>query len=442
MLIHLLHISFAVGCFSSVQLPDNTIYWVLVIAHDFTNWTVEYPTYRPSPDDNLTDELVQIDGFFDVVQVDVTGNHSNVTYKFDPEVGPSDSTSIPAWDDTEIAYRFFFVQCIFVVICLLVAILFLFFSCRRCVGERLKKLCHRRKKKKTGESDQGKPQGKTKHNVYERIIRNGNTNTESSGDTKTGKNGRDLQTNGILSKNSTVDVPGKRVVGPEETPIDFHSWFSADHSLPVDWFQDGQTFDVPILMYLYVYFTLGFGLESSLGKFLWTFAENIQSAADIDAASLLSTFLGMIVIGRLLALSLSRVLPPNGIMVACLTTNVLAGVVLSAYGDKYHNIMWFFVVALGGFIGPILPGGLTWSNAFLSMAPKSIALAYCSASFGCTICSWLSGIIINYFSAPSLMFLVAGISSVSIILYIPVMVKLGAPGNRKGEIKKPVLTYV
>ena len=245
------------------------------------------------------------------------------------------------------------------------------------------------------------------------------------------------------------------------------------------WFQDDQPFDVPILMYFYVFFTLSVALQTVIAKYLPVYAERIRPAyhsisasvsssasddanttpvvtatsggLDATATTMLTVFWSSFVVGRLLAVSLSRLAPPNALMIACLTLQTLSAVVLAVYGARYASLLWPFLVALGACIGPVQPGGLTWANIFLAVgAPKTVAVVYVAVGFGAALGGWLGGFVVDFFDGGgvgcgALMWLATAVGALAVLLYVPVAAKLGARRRHTKAMtanRKPRLTYV
>jgi len=275
------------------------------------------------------------------------------------------------------------------------------------------------------------------------VQNNSAANTSRADSTQSPTGGHNSITNKYLKKLALYKRDKKQVAEKDsgdqktETIKDVSSWFKLS-----------QPFDVPILMYLYVFFTLAAGLESALGRFLPVYAEVFTNTSFVgpDPSLMLFAFWASLALGRLLAVSLTPLLPPNAVMLFCLLLNLLSSSILSAYGHNYSGVLWLFVCSLGCALGPILPGGLTWANIFIPLrSPKSIALVVVMIGIGMALCSWVSGFVVGYFDGTSLLFLSTAVSGVSFLLYVPVMVKLGGRSALKVEdnvTKNPKRTYV
>ncbi|ELT95978.1 hypothetical protein CAPTEDRAFT_186702 [Capitella teleta] len=191
------------------------------------------------------------------------------------------------------------------------------------------------------------------------------------------------------------------------------------------WFQAQQSFDTPTLLFLYVFFCFALGTEFTNARFLYVYAAKCRLHLPLMHGSLVLTlFWGTILVSRVAAIPLSRVLTPNTIMISCLMLNLVSPIVLLTYGQKYPSFFWIFAGLLGLSLGPILPGGLTWANIFLSCASKSIALALGFGAVGAGLLSWLAGFLLDFFGYESLMYLNIAIAGFNILLYFPVMVIL------------------
>lgn len=189
------------------------------------------------------------------------------------------------------------------------------------------------------------------------------------------------------------------------------------------WFLPPHSFDVPMLFYLYVFFTYALAMEVTYGRFLYAFAAKCDLHFSLMEGSFLMTlFWAAVILSRLLALPLSRVLTPNAIMISCLTLNLICPIVLLTYGQKYPTFLWLFSGLVGFALGPIIPGGFTWANVFLTRAPKSMALCLGFGAFGAALLSWIAGFLLDFLGYESLMYLSIATASIAMFLYMPVMV--------------------
>lgn len=489
--VHILHTAYSIGCFSAVHLA------------------APFAQYLFQVDSRLlwTDISAQQGGFPPVVvQQDASNTTVDVGHAVEmliasgtsQQSSPSSSTSSSAAGG-RITINLHLLYVPFAIVCLLLS---LFFLCNSILGT-IQSFCRKnsiRKKRLLKQRNRNRhlkremPESEQRNeNLYEDTRNDEQTDTQTDGDkvsSTTGKRQLEVNKNGVESKKNGYvhakngflndafsQAPGqefrteesKRGTGNatsrryvEQQPnykgtlkrTRPKSEVTKEH---VPWFQGDQTFDVPILMFLYVCFVFPFGLEATLGMFLSIYAstnsalqqqqllQSVDTALDIDVTvQMLSVFWASFILGRILAASLSRILSAGALLIVFLTINVLSSAILSAYADKYSTILWLFVAIFGGCLGPFIPGGFTWANVFLVATPKSIALAYCSAGLGWAICCWLAGFLVSYFGSSSLMYLVAGVSSLSVLLFIPVLMKLGAPGSRQRtrSVRKPLSTYV
>ena len=188
------------------------------------------------------------------------------------------------------------------------------------------------------------------------------------------------------------------------------------------WFQGDQTFDVPMLMYLYVFFSLPLSVEMTMGNFLYVYAMESQlKMTTIFASFLLSIFWGMMAISRIFTVMMSNCLAPNAFMVTTLTLNLVSSILLATYGDRYLSVLWLFTALFGATLGPLLPGGLTWANIYLNYTPKAISLAICLSALGATLFSWLTGLLVDFYGISAMMYVVVCMSALSLLCYVPAM---------------------
>lgn len=496
--VHILHTAYSIGCFGAVHLATPFIQYLFQVEGRLLLPGPSYQQMRPPP---LVDQLAHAHAHAD----NKTANAGDMTNKlFSSDISPNSSTSVASADRIRVSFHV--LQVPYAIVCLLLSLFFLCSSIfqtmqsfRRRNSIRRKRLLKQRNRNRQLKRDMPEPEQRNE-NLYEDTLSDKQKGTQTDGSkvsNTTGNRQPEASVNVVESTKSEYSQAKNGFFNSAFTHAPGHEFRTAESKRGggnassrrcmdlqpnnykgtpkrtrgksgvtmehVPWFQGSQTFDIPILMFLYVCFVFPFGLEATLGMFLSAYAssnnalqqqqqqqqqlESADDAAlDIDVTvQLLSVFWASFILGRVLTASLSRFLSAGALLIAFLTINVLSSAILAAYADKYPTILFLFVAIFGGFLGPFIPGGFTWANVFLVATPKSIALAYCSAGLGWAICCWLSGFLISYFSKSTLMFLVAGVSSLSVILFIPVLMKVGAPGTRrKGNrsVRKPLSTYV
>ena len=194
------------------------------------------------------------------------------------------------------------------------------------------------------------------------------------------------------------------------------------------WLQRNRTVGVAFLMYLYCFFLIPFGVEQFYGRYLPILRINRDiKLNNKDCCFLLFTFWMCVALGRLLSGAISRCLFPNGIAIPSIAISILSVAVMCAYATKFSIVLWVFTASLGLCIGPFLSGSLVWADAFLSTAPKAIALAIAMAFLGAALFGWLGGVLIEYFGGSiTIFYLTTAGCILHLLLYLPVAHSLGS----------------
>lgn len=210
------------------------------------------------------------------------------------------------------------------------------------------------------------------------------------------------------------------------------------------WLQRNRTVGVPFLMYLYSFFTIPFAIEQFYGRYLPVlriYGEQVEidvTQQDAVAAQplllsnsecchLLATFWLCVAAGRFLSATVSRCLFPNGIAISCLAICVLSTSVMCAYFTHYTLVRYLFTACLGLCVGPFLSGAFVWADAFLSPAPKSLALALACACLGWALTGLLGGVLVEYFGGSvTVIYLTTACCILHLLLYLPVAHSLGS----------------
>jgi hypothetical protein len=230
------------------------------------------------------------------------------------------------------------------------------------------------------------------------------------------------------------------------------------------WFQGEQTFDVPILMFLYVFHFIPSGVELGLGRFMSIYAGRNRllllagkpqdSSADsvniqmFDRSVLLVTmFWGAVIFGRLLSVCVGMRRPLISIFftISCPVLQFLSAVILTAYGNQFLSMLWPFVALFGCSIGPVSPGSWTWADIFLTSDAKSVAAGVAVSALGGSVITWLTGLGVDYYGSTSLWLMAAAGALLAGLFAIPVVSKLEEYRSRVNEERRrrrPRSTYV
>ena len=199
------------------------------------------------------------------------------------------------------------------------------------------------------------------------------------------------------------------------------------------WFVRGQSADVPMLMYLYVFFALSASVESVFAMFITAFAADNERPSVVHVVAV---FWASSAASRLAYVAVSRCLPPNFLVIGNLTVSTLSSAVLALYGGRSTILLYLFTALLGAAVGPVTPGGFTWANAYLTRSAKSTALACCVAAAGVTLSPWLVAFLVDYLGTGVVLHACTTCGVASLLLYLPVMNRLGSRKVFKKKIMR------
>lgn len=199
------------------------------------------------------------------------------------------------------------------------------------------------------------------------------------------------------------------------------------------WFLHRRTADVPMLMYLYVFFALSGAVEYVFATFVTAFALDNERPS---ASHVVAVFWASSAVSRLAYIAVSKCLPPNFIVIGNLTVSTFSSAVLALYGGRYAAVLYLFTALLGASVGPITPGGFTWANAYLTRSAKSTALACSVAAAGLTLFPWLAAFLVDYFGTSVMLHTCTACGVASVLFYLPVMNRLGSRKVFKKRIRR------
>ena len=251
--------------------------------------------------------------------------------------------------------------------------------------------------------------------------------------TKKGVSQKVVKQNGLPPASNGVVVHGTFGGDGEASSVTNTSSSLSSGSREGAWFLRGQTADVPMLMYFYVFFALSAAIESVFATFVVAFALANERAS---ASHVVALFWASSAASRLAYIAVSKYVPPNFIVIGNLTVSTVSSVILALYGGRYTVVLYMFTALLGISVGPITPGGFTWANAYLTRSAKSTALACSCSAAGMTLFPWLVAFLIDYFGTFVMLYTCTACGVVSMLLYLPVMDRLGSKKVFKKKVRR------
>ena len=252
--------------------------------------------------------------------------------------------------------------------------------------------------------------------------------------TKQGVSQKVVKKNGVPPVSNVVIVDGRSGGDGEASSFtNTSSETGSSGSREGAWFLRGQTADLPMLMYFYVFFALSAAVESVFATFVVAFALANDRAS---ASHVVAFFWASSAASRLAYIGVSKCVPPNFIVIGNLTVSTVSSVILALYGGRYTVVLYMFTALLGISIGPITPGGFTWANAYLTRSSKSTALACCCSAAGMTLFPWLVAFLVDYFGTPVMLYTCTACGVASMFLYLPVMHRLGSKKVFKKKVRR------
>ena len=180
-----------------------------------------------------------------------------------------------------------------------------------------------------------------------------------------------------------------------------------------------KTFGFQIIILMFFFFALPIGAERAFGKFLFAFAKDgdLQMTTG-DAATLTSLFWGFFTAGRGIAVIVSKYVPSFYMLWVEVGVDLFAAIMLAACGYFSEPVIWIFTGIFGMFLAPIFPTGLSWINQLMELTAMAVAVPFLGASVGAMFFLWLAGYLFEYYGPHNLLFIMAGISVSTVLLFL------------------------
>ncbi|XP_070572014.1 sodium-dependent glucose transporter 1B-like isoform X2 [Ptychodera flava] len=190
-------------------------------------------------------------------------------------------------------------------------------------------------------------------------------------------------------------------------------------------------FVVILLVLLCAFIMVYLGHESIYGNFLYTFAINSnlgftpETAAYINAA-----YWGSFAAFRFVAIFIASKVTPKTLLTVDTIGMCISSTALAVFGNSVVEVLWVATILLGASIASAYPSCISWTERYIKLTGKAMAVFSCSASFGDTFLPWLMGYLISTFGAEVLMYTMLGVSLVTALIFFCMQTFASRHGGR------------
>ena len=166
----------------------------------------------------------------------------------------------------------------------------------------------------------------------------------------------------------------------------------------------GRCFGLTMLVLLFIMYFNHTGGEHLLWKFIFSFAmesKNLGFSVD-EAIWMSSAFAIAFTCGRLTTGLCAKFMIPEIMWAILLCLNVLAGIILSIWGNDLKMVAWVCIISYGAVVGPLFPTGQAWANRYLHLSTLATALFYISANLGYLTYSRVTGYLFDVYGVATM----------------------------------------
>ena len=163
-------------------------------------------------------------------------------------------------------------------------------------------------------------------------------------------------------------------------------------------------------------FALFVGAETTMGSWLYSYAEQGIAFSPATAAYLVSVFWGAFTFGRLLTVFGSGVMRPSTYVSGGLAASAVlaAGFVVFRGGGLF---LWIVVAGLGLSMAAVFPQAFAFVSESLGITGRRTAWLLLGGSFGGMLMPWLAGILLDSISAQAMPIIVSLAMAVALVVF-------------------------
>jgi fucose permease len=163
-------------------------------------------------------------------------------------------------------------------------------------------------------------------------------------------------------------------------------------------------------------FALFVGAETTIGSWLFVYAERTAQFSSATAAYLVAVFWGAFTFGRLLAVFGSRIIKPTSYV----SGSLAAGALLSASIMLLRGsnlLLWVAVAGLGLSMAAVFPQAFAFVSEKLGITGRRAAVLLLGGSLGGMLMPWLAGLMLDSVSAQILPVMVSLAMALALVAF-------------------------
>ncbi|XP_070572017.1 sodium-dependent glucose transporter 1B-like isoform X3 [Ptychodera flava] len=224
-------------------------------------------------------------------------------------------------------------------------------------------------------------------------------------------------------------IEGRRVNLPEkerENASDPHNVVFVEKN------QKYFVFSLLILLGTFVF--VYYGHETIYANFLYTFA--ISSGLGFTpelAAYLNAAYWGSIAGFRFLSIFCATKVTPKTLLTVASIGMSLSSAALALFGNDVAEVLWAATVLLGASVASVLPACISWTEGYIKLTGKAMAVITGSAACADISLPWLMGHLFSVFGMEILMYTMLAVSLATAVIYFGMQVFATKYGNRFGD---------
>lgn len=177
-------------------------------------------------------------------------------------------------------------------------------------------------------------------------------------------------------------------------------------------------FGLSLIICISFYFVHVIGGERAYGKFLFSYAYELN-LMDKDQASILqSLFWLSFTTGRLLGIPLTKYLPLSVVITGDICLNIFSACMLALFANENVNVLWICTCLMGFGISVGFPNGMSWANIHLMMNSVAVMVLIVGGSCGGFVYQYLTGYLFENDGPQTLMYVMVGYGALLAISYV------------------------
>jgi len=169
-----------------------------------------------------------------------------------------------------------------------------------------------------------------------------------------------------------------------------------------------------------VLFFLFVGAETTIGSWLFAFAEQASDATPATAAYLVAVFWMSFMLARLLAAAVATRIRPSTYVLGGVSLSIALSVLILALA-KGGIVLWLSVAGMGVAIAVVFPQAYAFCSAVLGMTGRRTALLLIASSLGGMVIPWLAGRFLESTSARSVPLVFGAAMLLALVAFVMIL---------------------